>query len=435
MTNFRPIALCNTVAKVIAKYLATRRKNVLPTIILESQSAFVANRLITDNVLLSYEIHHLIKYKKVGREGYMSIKLGMMKAYDRIEWTFLKAMLLQLNFSHKWINLIMDYVTSVSYSVLVNGELQRISLGANTPTFSHLMFADDTLLLGRASVTEAATFMSILKQYEPWSGELINPQKSAVQFSPNVSGELRAAITDILGMPEVATHGKYLELPTSLGASKEEISSSILNRVKAKVEGWKPRLLSKVGKEIFIKSVLQVIPNYPMQCFLLPKQVCNKINSILTNYWWGVTEKKKKIHWATWKKLCTTKENGGLGFRDLRLLNLALLSKQVWRIITNPQGQLARVYKARYFLHGTFWDAQLGTKPYYTWRSLLQVREFLNRMVDWSIGDEKTIHVWHHRWTSYTWSHMPYTAKPTTNQKYTLSELIDADIGTWDIIK
>ncbi|GAA0163955.1 hypothetical protein LIER_39691 [Lithospermum erythrorhizon] len=167
MTNFRPIALYNTVAKVIVKCLAMRLKNVLPTIISETQSAFVSNRLIMDNVLLTYEIHHFIKHKKAGREGYMSIKLDMMKAYDRIEWSFLKAMMIQLNFSHKWINIIMYYVTSVSYSVLVNaGDLQGISLGANTTTFSHLMFADDTLLLGRASVAEATTFMNILNQYE-----------------------------------------------------------------------------------------------------------------------------------------------------------------------------------------------------------------------------------------------------------------------------
>ncbi|GAA0179799.1 hypothetical protein LIER_42227 [Lithospermum erythrorhizon] len=84
MTNFRPIALCNTVSKVIAKCLAIRLKNVLPTIISETQSAFVSNRLITDNVLLSYEINQFIKHKKAGKEGYMSIKLDMTKAYDRI---------------------------------------------------------------------------------------------------------------------------------------------------------------------------------------------------------------------------------------------------------------------------------------------------------------------------------------------------------------
>ncbi|GAA0156677.1 hypothetical protein LIER_38320 [Lithospermum erythrorhizon] len=84
MTQFRPIALCNTVAKVIAKVLAMRLKNVLPTIISETRSTFVSNKLIMDNVLFSYELYHFIKHKKTGSVGYMSIKLDM-KAYDRIE--------------------------------------------------------------------------------------------------------------------------------------------------------------------------------------------------------------------------------------------------------------------------------------------------------------------------------------------------------------
>ncbi|GAA0166401.1 hypothetical protein LIER_21558 [Lithospermum erythrorhizon] len=85
MIQFRPIAFCNTVVKIIAKALAMTLKNVLPTIISETQSAFVSNRLITDNVFLSYELHHIIKHKKTESLGYMYIKLDMMKAYDRIE--------------------------------------------------------------------------------------------------------------------------------------------------------------------------------------------------------------------------------------------------------------------------------------------------------------------------------------------------------------
>ncbi|GAA0185055.1 hypothetical protein LIER_32343 [Lithospermum erythrorhizon] len=122
MTQFRPIALCNSVAKVIAKMLATRLKRVLPNVISESQNAFVPNKLITGNVLLSYELHHVIKHKKSGPLGLMSIKLDMLKAYDKIEWSFLNEMMIQLNFSNKWINLVMTYVESISYSVLINGE-------------------------------------------------------------------------------------------------------------------------------------------------------------------------------------------------------------------------------------------------------------------------------------------------------------------------
>ncbi|GAA0153291.1 hypothetical protein LIER_37652 [Lithospermum erythrorhizon] len=85
MSQFRPIALCNTVAKVISKSLAIRVKKLLPYIISETQSAFVPNRLITDNILSAIEAHHIIKNKKSGKEGYMSIKLDMLKAYEQIE--------------------------------------------------------------------------------------------------------------------------------------------------------------------------------------------------------------------------------------------------------------------------------------------------------------------------------------------------------------
>ncbi|GAA0176755.1 hypothetical protein LIER_29593 [Lithospermum erythrorhizon] len=112
MTQFRTISLCNTTAKVIAKMLVARLKHVLPSVMSESQSTFVPNRLITDNVLLSSEPYHIIKQRKSGTEGLMSIKLDMLKACDRIEWAFLRAMLGQLNFSTKWINLIMNYVES-----------------------------------------------------------------------------------------------------------------------------------------------------------------------------------------------------------------------------------------------------------------------------------------------------------------------------------
>ncbi|GAA0176594.1 hypothetical protein LIER_42102 [Lithospermum erythrorhizon] len=116
-----PIALCNIIVKVISKTLAIRPKKFLQCVIFDTQSAFVPNRLITDNILLAFEAHHIIKKKKSGREGYMSIKLDMLKAYDRIEWTFLKAMLIQSGFSAKWVSLITFYMESVIYSLLVTG--------------------------------------------------------------------------------------------------------------------------------------------------------------------------------------------------------------------------------------------------------------------------------------------------------------------------
>lgn len=87
--------------KVITKVMANRMKDYLKDIISETQSAFVPGRLISDNVLISYEVMHYLKRKIRGNEGFMALKLDMAKAYDRIEWSYLRAILIQLGF-HEW---------------------------------------------------------------------------------------------------------------------------------------------------------------------------------------------------------------------------------------------------------------------------------------------------------------------------------------------
>jgi hypothetical protein len=122
ISEFRPINLCNVLYKLIAKVLSNRLKKILPQIISPSQSAFVPSCLITDNVLLAYELTHYLNNKRKGKEGIAAIKLDMSKAYDRVEWSFLRNMMSRLGFSERWISLIMKCVTTVNYQIKVNGE-------------------------------------------------------------------------------------------------------------------------------------------------------------------------------------------------------------------------------------------------------------------------------------------------------------------------
>ena len=78
--------------------------------------------MITDNVLLAYEITHHLNSRRRGSEGLAAIKLDMSKAYDRVEWPFLEKMMRKLGFQERWINLIMQCVTTVCYRIKVNGE-------------------------------------------------------------------------------------------------------------------------------------------------------------------------------------------------------------------------------------------------------------------------------------------------------------------------
>ena len=122
ITEYRPISLCNVVYNIASKAIANRLKKILPIIISDTQSAFVHGRLITDNVLVTFEAMHHISKKKSGKVGEMALKLDMSKAYDRVEWVFLEKIMQKLGFDEKWRAMIMRCVTTVSYSIKINGK-------------------------------------------------------------------------------------------------------------------------------------------------------------------------------------------------------------------------------------------------------------------------------------------------------------------------
>ena len=161
------------------------------------------------------------------------------------------------------------------------------------------------------------------------------------------------------------------------GQSKVSTFKGLLERITNKVMGWKEKHISKAGREVLIKTVAQAIPTYSISLFKIPKVICDGINSILAKYWWGQSWNEKKIHWINWNKLCSPKNKGGIGFRDIHAFNLAMLAKQAWSLIQGSHSLFYRVYKARYFPSCSFMEAELGSNLSFIWHSLLQARELI----------------------------------------------------------
>lgn len=112
---------------------------------------------------------------------------------------------------------------------------------------------------------------------------------------------------------------------------------------------------------MLLKLVIQALTVYSVSCFKLPKGVCNDITKMMARFWCSKGENENKMHWLAWEKITETKVAGGLGFRDLEAFNLALLGKQVWRLITKPNLLMSKVLKGKYFPNANFF--QVTTKP------------------------------------------------------------------------
>ena len=207
LTDFRPISLCNVVYKIASKSISNRLKQILPQLVCENQSAFVAERLIADNVLVASETMYHISQKRKGQMGEMALKLDMSKAYDRVEWGCLERIMLKMGFAEKWVALVMKCIYSVSYAIKINGiprghiipsrglhqgdplspylflicaeglsamlhktvqrkSLSGISICRRGPKISHLFFVDDSIIFGRATEAEGVEILRILKVYE-----------------------------------------------------------------------------------------------------------------------------------------------------------------------------------------------------------------------------------------------------------------------------
>ena len=418
VADYRPIALCNVYYKIISKLLTRGLQPILSTLISENQPAFVPDRAISDNVLITHEVLHFLKTSSASKHCSMAVKTDMSKAYDQFEWSFIEMVLTRLGFHRKWVALIMQCVTSVSLSFLVNdtaqgrvypkrgirqgdplspyifflcsevlsglctkaqadGTLQGIRVVIESPRVNHLLFADDTMFFCRANQQSVAKLTEILQRYEQASGQKINKMKSTITFSKKAPQSLKDKVKRELDIQKEGGVGKYLGLPKHFGRKKKDLFTSMVYRIRQKAISWSTRFLSTAGKMIMLKTVLSAMPTHSMSCFKLPVSLCKRIQSILTRFFWDSNQEQRKMSWISWSKMTMAKRDGGLGFRDIQCFNEALLGKLSWRIMNNLEGLLARILKGKYCKYSSMLEVQASTTCSHGWRSVIIGRDMI----------------------------------------------------------
>ncbi|GJN04595.1 hypothetical protein PR202_ga22158 [Eleusine coracana subsp. coracana] len=259
---------------------------------------------------------------------------------------------------------------------------------------------------------------------------MINKDKPSILFSKSIKQNKKNTIKHALQVHSETVNEKYLGLPVYIGQSKKEAFQYIKEKIWNRIQGWKERLLYKAGKAVSFKAVAQAIPTFAMSCFDLTKTFCDEVSTMICRYWWSQQE-KDKMHWVTWEKMLQPKADGGLGFRDLHHFNLAMLAKQVWRLIQNPSSLCDRILKARYFPTSDILNAGVVQGCSYTWRSIVNDIELMKKGMIWRVGDGESINIWNDPWLPRGTTRRVSTVQGLVilNQ---VSELINLITNQWD---
>jgi hypothetical protein len=224
---------------------------------------------------------------------------------------------------------------------------------------------------------------------------------------------------------------KYLGLPVPEGRMKAGRFQTTKERFVKRLNAWSEKYMSTGGKEVLIKSVAQSIPTYAMGVFKLTGGFCDDYMKMIRDFWWRDEPDHRKIHWIAWKKMMTPKCIGGMGIRDLRLFNQALLARQAWRLIHFPDSLCARLLKARYFPNGEFIDTVFPADSSPSWKGVEFGLELLKKGLIWRVGSGNQIRIWRHYWIPRIPT-MKVTGKKVNCRLRWVSQLMRPDDREWD---
>ena len=156
--------------------------------------------------------------------------------------------------------------------------------------------------------------------------------------------------------------------------------------------------MSHAAKEVLIKSILQALPTYCMGVFKMTQGFCDRNEQLIRDFWWGDENGHSKVHWMSWERMIKPKRGGGIGFKDMKLFNQALLARQAWRLIQRPNSLCARILKSKYYPNGELLDTVFASNASPSWLGIEHRLELLKAGLVWRIGNGRKVNIQRDQW-------------------------------------
>ncbi|XP_043694249.1 uncharacterized protein LOC122644954 [Telopea speciosissima] len=281
--------------------MANRLSLLLPKLISEEQGAFQHGKVIIANIGVASELTNMMASKCRG--GTLGMKLDVQKAYDMLDWNFLFVVLGKFGFSQCWIGWIKEMMRSTKM------------------------------------------VKKFLDNYQIYSGQKINLEKNKI-FVGNMFALRRGRVKEVLQIPECVFPTRYLGVDLFKGRVKKDFTLPLVDKFKARLAGWKGRLLSMAGRVELVRSVICSILMHNFSVYLWPASSVELMERWIQNFIWSGDANISKSITVRWSKLCKPKCEGGLGVRRLKEINLALLAKLAW-FMKNDNSSFAKFLRGR----------------------------------------------------------------------------------------
>ncbi|KAL0329413.1 UNVERIFIED_CONTAM: Retrovirus-related Pol polyprotein from type-1 retrotransposable element R2 [Sesamum radiatum] len=337
VSDFRPISCCNVIYKIISKIIVKRMQRVLHLLIDYSQNAFIPGRNISDNILLAQEL--LAGYNEAKLPPRCTIKIDLQKAYDSMEWDFLIEVLKLYKFPARFIGWIEQCVTTASFSVSLNGSIYGFFPGKR----------------GLRQGDPLSPYLFVLVM-QTWHSLFQYRVHNAPQFQFHWKCK-EQRILNLCFADDVLLFCKA-DLP-----SIQVIKDSL--------------------QEFAALSGLQVNPN--------------KSQIILSRAGQQGSTGRGYAKVA-WEQVCRQKEEGGLGFRNILVMNQALMLKHLWKLIQNDRNSIWADWIIKHRLHKkTLWTFH-GSIGSWGWKKMIKLRPFFQRGLQYKVGDGLYFQLWQDIW-------------------------------------